>query len=132
MKRIEGPQTPFEVYCAHCKVTFPIGTRQCLHCGGRVISPDRQRATRPSGRARLAKAAQKRLQASTTTGREERGRNPTLEELAGAGIPGAIPGPALPNDDVDEILPTRRFSPMTTIWILLAFTGAAIRACGGG
>lgn len=27
-----GPQTPFEVYCYDCKVTFPIGTRRCIHC----------------------------------------------------------------------------------------------------
>jgi hypothetical protein len=28
-----GPQTPYEVYCYDCKVTFPIGTRTCVHCG---------------------------------------------------------------------------------------------------
>ena len=28
-----GPQTPYEVYCYGCKVTFPIGTRRCVHCG---------------------------------------------------------------------------------------------------
>lgn len=28
-----GPQTPYEVYCYDCKVTFPIGTRACVHCG---------------------------------------------------------------------------------------------------
>ncbi len=32
----EGPQTPFEVFCHHCKVSFPIGARQCIHCGGRL------------------------------------------------------------------------------------------------
>jgi len=26
----------FEVYCPHCRVTFPVGTRRCLHCNGRV------------------------------------------------------------------------------------------------
>lgn len=24
----------FEVYCAHCRVSFPVETRVCLHCGG--------------------------------------------------------------------------------------------------
>ncbi len=33
MERIEGPQTPFEVYCYDCRVTFPVGTRRCVHCG---------------------------------------------------------------------------------------------------
>jgi hypothetical protein len=36
MQRVEGPQTPYEVYCYHCRVTFPKETRQCLHCGGRL------------------------------------------------------------------------------------------------
>jgi hypothetical protein len=31
-KRI-GPQTPYEVYCYNCRVTFPVGTRSCVHCG---------------------------------------------------------------------------------------------------
>jgi ribosomal protein L37E len=32
------PYTPtaFEVYCQRCRVTFPVGTRTCLHCGGRL------------------------------------------------------------------------------------------------
>lgn len=33
METRTGPQTPFEVYCYHCKVTFPIDTRRCIHCG---------------------------------------------------------------------------------------------------
>lgn len=28
-----GPQTPYEVYCYSCRVTFPVGTRACVHCG---------------------------------------------------------------------------------------------------
>ncbi len=36
MELIEGPQTPFEVYCYDCHVTFPVGTRRCVHCGRRL------------------------------------------------------------------------------------------------
>ena len=36
MERHEGPQTPFEVYCYHCKATFAVGTPRCVHCGRRV------------------------------------------------------------------------------------------------
>jgi hypothetical protein len=36
MERADGPQTPFEVYCFHCSVTFPTGTRRCVHCGGPI------------------------------------------------------------------------------------------------
>jgi hypothetical protein len=32
----DGAQTPYEVYCTRCRVTFPIGTRKCIHCGERV------------------------------------------------------------------------------------------------
>jgi hypothetical protein len=24
------------VYCHRCNVTFPVGTKRCIHCGGRV------------------------------------------------------------------------------------------------
>lgn len=24
----------YEVRCPHCRVSFPVGTRRCLHCGG--------------------------------------------------------------------------------------------------
>lgn len=34
MERVEGARTPYEVYCFRCRVTFPIGSRHCLHCGG--------------------------------------------------------------------------------------------------
>ena len=41
------PYTPtaFEVYCQRCRVTFPLGTRTCLHCGGR-LARERQAASR--------------------------------------------------------------------------------------
>ena len=28
--------TPYEVSCPRCKVTFPVGTRHCIHCGGPI------------------------------------------------------------------------------------------------
>lgn len=34
MERVEGARTPYEVYCFHCRVTFPAEARRCLHCGG--------------------------------------------------------------------------------------------------
>ncbi|MFQ5416964.1 MAG: hypothetical protein ACE5FL_07950 [Myxococcota bacterium] len=32
----QDSQPSFQVYCHHCNVTFPLGTRHCLHCGRRV------------------------------------------------------------------------------------------------
>jgi len=37
----ESPQV--EVYCNRCGVSFPVGSRRCLHCGGRL---DRERVGR--------------------------------------------------------------------------------------
>lgn len=37
----------FEVYCDRCRVTFPVGTRRCMHCGGPTTG---SRARRPPGR----------------------------------------------------------------------------------
>jgi len=34
MERAEGALTPYEVYCFHCRVTFPAEARRCVHCGG--------------------------------------------------------------------------------------------------
>jgi len=36
MERVHGPQTPFESYCFSCGVTFPVETKRCVHCGGRL------------------------------------------------------------------------------------------------
>ncbi|HEY8155225.1 MAG TPA: hypothetical protein VII72_13950 [Myxococcota bacterium] len=35
---------PYEVYCTRCNVSFPVGTRVCMHCGqpiGRAASAPR-------------------------------------------------------------------------------------------
>ena len=39
MERVEGPQTPYEVYCHDCRVTFAAGTSRCIHCGQRLGKP---------------------------------------------------------------------------------------------
>ena len=30
----ETSQPPFQVNCPRCHVSFPIGTKRCIHCGG--------------------------------------------------------------------------------------------------
>jgi hypothetical protein len=40
----EGAQTPYEVYCNHCRVTFAAGTRSCVHCGGPLSGAGRSPA----------------------------------------------------------------------------------------
>ena len=34
--KVEGPQTPFEVFCPRCRTSFALGTKRCVHCGGQV------------------------------------------------------------------------------------------------
>ena len=36
MQHQAGETSPYEVRCPRCSVSFPVGTRSCLHCGGRV------------------------------------------------------------------------------------------------
>ena len=43
------PDAPFEVYCGRCRVTFPVGTRRCIHCGG-PTGPSREVAAAVSAR----------------------------------------------------------------------------------
>ncbi|HPG25434.1 MAG: hypothetical protein H6748_20805 [Spirochaetaceae bacterium] len=31
--------TPFEVRCPSCRVTFPVETKRCVHCGGPTTRP---------------------------------------------------------------------------------------------
>ena len=47
MERVEGAQTPYEVYCFRCRVTFPVEARRCLHCGGRLYKPGERVAVAP-------------------------------------------------------------------------------------
>jgi hypothetical protein len=42
--RTTGPQNPYEIYCYQCNVTAPVGSRRCVHCGGRF---GRQRMPQP-------------------------------------------------------------------------------------
>ena len=41
--RALGPQNPYEVYCFQCNVTAPVGTRRCVHCGGRLSGAPNQK-----------------------------------------------------------------------------------------
>ncbi len=107
MEMREGPQTPFEVYCFNCKVTFPIGTRRCVHCGARVASSE------GTGLAlHIARAA-----------RAAGGDSSQVE----------VPGAEFPGEEVEETLPRQpKLSPIARVWIVLALFGALIRICSGG
>jgi hypothetical protein len=99
--------SPYEVYCEHCRVSFPVGTRSCIHCGARIGRPQ---PSRPIP-ARPASA----------------------QPAAGARPAGAVRRPASPPvlDEDEEELPTRSgvMSPMAILWVVLILGGAIYRAC---
>lgn len=35
-----SPKSAYEVRCPRCDVSFPIGTRKCVHCGGPIGRSD--------------------------------------------------------------------------------------------
>ena len=35
---MHGTGSPYEVRCLRCDVSFPLGTRRCIHCGGPTSS----------------------------------------------------------------------------------------------
>jgi hypothetical protein len=49
MQRVEGAQTPYEVYCFHCRVTYPVEARRCLHCGGPLFGWGERAGAAPLG-----------------------------------------------------------------------------------
>lgn len=71
----------FEVYCDRCRVTFPVGTRRCIHCGGPTG------AARSPVRAQLARGpapepTELDAEAETELGRRHRVSPVTLAWIA--------------------------------------------------
>ncbi len=62
----------FEVHCPRCRVSFPLGTRTCLHCGGRT-----RKATSPPQMLETAVSTAEEAPLPPVEGAEER------EESAG-------------------------------------------------
>lgn len=99
MERREGPQTPFEVYCYHCHVTFAAGTRRCVHCGARLGGrPGPPELFAPPG-------------------------------AGGAPGPGGAPGAGGDlAEDAPELSLGRRLGG-TSLWVLLALGAVLVRMC---
>jgi hypothetical protein len=98
----EIPETPFEVYCTRCRVTAPVGTKHCLHCGNRI---SRHRGTQSV----IVPSA--------------------LETGHGHLEAGAAPGHAELPADEEMMARPRRLSPMSVVWIVAALAVAIQRTC---
>lgn len=96
----------YEVRCPTCNVSFPVGTKRCLHCGTRTAAP-----------------GEGPLPSLRPDAMEQPDRYPEFE-----------PDP-LDNELLEEAEGRSR-SPfrlgMSSIWILLALIGSAYRVCSGG
>ena len=100
----------YEVWCHACNVTFPVGTRVCLHCGGRT------RPEPPSFRRGVREPeivlADPRFAAGP-------------QEMRGLELPGQA-------DESAEEEPGRRSmlrTAMTVLWMILLIAGYAWRTC---
>jgi hypothetical protein len=107
----------YEVRCPRCNVTFPIGTKVCLHCGG---------ATGPSsgarGRIRFGEAPH----ASTAPAAPDTARFELVQPAR------AVPIDGLPEE---EEVPQRGGwirGAGTLVWILLAIGISVARSCSEG
>lgn len=100
----------YEVYCHGCRVTFPVETKRCIHCGNRL-----GRGGRPVPLS-AARPVPTQGPPSATTPEETR-------------LPPILGGP--PGDDEEDEEPRRGFNPSTLIWLILVVAGM-YRSCTTG
>lgn len=104
----QSPQ--YEVRCPRCDVSFPNGTKRCLHCGGRTGASS-------LGIARLTRSAQ----------------SDVSDAQALEFVPQPVePGAPLPIGE-DEPVGGRRHGLLRTaatlVWVLAAIAFSIMRAC---
>jgi hypothetical protein len=100
---------PFETRCPRCKVSYPIETRRCVHCGGPT---ERPAAAASAPRAPLRPAA----------------RPP------GGAPAGPIPPPPAVEEEADEEIQLQRRGftrGIGLLWVVLALAASIYRACTG-
>jgi hypothetical protein len=100
----------FEVRCPSCDVSFPTGTRRCLHCGGRV------------GKGRFRVAGVPLEHAEPEADAEDFFRSPIEAE-----------GDSIFSEDVEK--PRKGFrgrmnAGISLVWIFMAVAFSLMRACG--
>lgn len=102
---MSAPSAPvYEVRCPSCQVTFPVGTRHCMHCGGRTEAPS----------AREREADVELVRQQLPSGPLDLGNGRGGEEAAG-----------------DES-PSRWSRGIGLLWVAIVLAVSAYRACTGG
>lgn len=109
----ESQTTRFEVRCPSCNVSFPVGTKRCIHCGARMSKS----LGNGSGVLRS-------LEIAST--QEVRGTRSTIDYDGGES----------PFDEAgDEVVEPRTSilrRSVTVIWVVLLIGISVIRACTEG
>ncbi len=103
--------SPYEVTCHKCDVTFPVGTKVCMHCGGPTSTSRLQVLNRPPRGGDLAVPATEREWV-------------TDEALPVEVFEGADEAPAKRSSKLRSLV--------TLVWILLAVGFSLARACNEG
>lgn len=101
----------YEVHCPRCNVTFPVGTKHCLHCGGRTGPRARADAgwNESSGRFEPAPGGR--------------------EGVAGEPILRPRPVDAEPEEMEETPRAGVLRAGVTLLWIVLAIGFSILRAC---
>jgi hypothetical protein len=106
--------TEYEVRCPRCNVSFPVGTRTCLHCGGRTM--------------RGEQAASLRRGEPLPSPFEPRTRGAPGEPVE-TGLPRPLPVDVEQEEEEQSTRGRLLRAGVTVLWILLAIGFSAARAC---
>jgi len=98
----------YEVHCHHCDVSFPVGTRHCVHCGGRI----RKGGLAPQGAVRAVP-----VDVFTTPEAHDVGRTDDFSELGE------------PVEDDDEPRASRLRLMMNGLWVVFILIAMVARYC---
>jgi len=101
----------YEVRCPHCNVSFPVGTKRCLHCGARTVHG-------PAARAASGDDALPFLAAMSR------------DEARPGDVRRPLPIDA-PDEDEEQTLARGGLvrAAITGLWILVAIGFSILRAC---
>jgi hypothetical protein len=109
----ESQTTRFEVRCPSCDVSFPVGTRRCVHCGGRMSKS----LGKGSGGLRSQEPAR-------------------TQEVRGSRSPIDYDGGESPFDEAEDEVVEQRGSilrrSLTLVWVVILIGISVIRACMEG
>lgn len=115
--------SPYEVRCPRCDVSFPVGTRRCVHCGGPTAASD---APPPIAIDTGATSPWIRTSEGTAGG------------AGAAGSPGATSAPGNAGGDAIEVPEEGSQSLGATLlrtfgslfWVIALIAFSILRSCG--